>query len=93
MKYKDIISKVSGDTGIPFDIVDKTYKAFWLYVKNTIQELPFREELNEERFSKLRTSFNIPSLGKLCCTYQRYLGVVNRFNIIKSLRKKNEETN
>ena len=45
-------------------------------------------DLNEEDFSKLKTNFNIPSLGKLTCTYERMLGVKKRFNFIKQLREK-----
>ena len=33
---KDIINKVSTDTGIPKDIVEKTFKAYWLYIRNSI---------------------------------------------------------
>ena len=44
--------------------------------------------LNEEDFAKLKTNYNIPSLGKLTCTYERMLGVKKRFNFIKQIRKR-----
>ena len=88
MNYSEIVSKVSEDTGITADIVDRIYKSFWLFVKDTIQNLPLKDNLNEEDFNKLRTNFNIPSLGKLTCTYQRYIGVKERFRHIKKLREK-----
>lgn len=91
MTYKEIINKVSKDTGIPVEIVDKTYKSFWLYIRNSVQELPLKENLTESEFLSLRTNFNIPSLGKLCCTYPRYIRIKERFNYIKSFRKRNEE--
>jgi hypothetical protein len=90
MTYAEIIQKVSEDTGIPTEIVDKAYKAFWLYIRNSVQELPLKEELTEAEFLGLRPNFNIPSLGKLTCTYQRYLGVKEKFNHIRKLRR-NEE--
>lgn len=93
MTYKEIIHIVSKDTGIPVEVVDKTYKAFWSYIRNSVQELPLKTELTETEFLSLRTNFNIPSLGKLSCTYPRYLGVKDKFNYIKSLRKRNEEAN
>lgn len=93
MTYKDIINKVSEDTGIPVEIVDKSYKAFWSYIRNSVQELPLKEQLTEAEFLNLRTNFNIPSLGKLCCTYNKYTGIKERFNNIKSFRKRNEKTN
>lgn len=87
MTYWEIINKVSGDTGISPDIIDKTYKSFWLYIRNTIQEIPLKEELSEEEFLKIKSNFNIPSLGKLTCTYKRYKGVKEKFKHIKKLRE------
>ena len=92
MTYQEIIYKVSEDTGIPVEVVDKAYKAFWSYIRNSVQELPLKGELTETEFLSLRPNFNIPSLGKLTCTYSRYIGVKEKFNHIKSLRKRNEET-
>lgn len=91
MTYKDIINKVSKDVNLPVEVVDKTYKAFWSYIRDLIQELPLRDTdtIPEEEFLKLRTNFNIPSLGKLSCTYDKYLGVKNRFNNIKKLKERN----
>ena len=92
MNYPDIIGKVSEELDLPKEVVDKTYKAFWLFINQFIQSLPLKENLNEEDFSKLKTNFNIPSLGKLTCTYDRMLGVKKRFEIIKKIReKKNAE--
>lgn len=91
MEYNGIINKVSEDTGIPVEVVDKAYKAFWLFIRNSVQELPLKEELAEAEFLSLRPNFNIPSLGKLCVSYDRYKGVKEKFNHIKTLRKRNEE--
>lgn len=89
--YQEIIQEVSKDTEIPIEIVDKTYKAFWLYIKESIKKLPLKEDLNEEDFNSLKPNFNIPSLGKLYCTYSRYKGVKDKFNYIKEFRKKYEK--
>ena len=88
MNYPDIIGKVSEELNLPKEVVDKTYKAFWLFINHSIQSLPLKENLNEEDFAKLRTNFNIGSLGKLTCTYDRMLGVKKRFNFIKQIREK-----
>lgn len=92
MTYQEIIDKVSGDLNISPDIINKTYKAYWRYIRNSIQELPLKEDLTEEEFLKLRPNFNISSLGKLTCTYKRFLGVKEKFNYIKKFRKSNEST-
>ena len=36
MNYSDIIDKVSEELDLPKEVVDKTYKAFWLFVKKSI---------------------------------------------------------
>lgn len=88
MRYPDIIGKVSEELNLPKEVVDKAYKSFWLFINQSIQSLPLKENLNEEDFAKLKTNYNIPSLGKLTCTYERMLGVKKRFNFIKQLRKR-----
>ena len=93
MTYKEIVQKVSKDTGTSVEVVDKVYKAFWSYIRDSVQKLPLKEELTETEFLSLRPNFNIPSLGKFTCTYARYRGVKDKFNYIKALRKRNEETN
>lgn len=92
MTYQEIVNKVSGDIGLSPGITDKAYKAFWKYIRDTIQELPLKEDMSEEEFLMLRPNFNIPSLGKLTCTYKRYSGVKEKFKHIKKLRENNEST-
>ena len=89
MSYPDIIDKVSRELNLPGEVIDKTYKAYWLFIKDHIQSLPLKDDLNEEDFAKLRTNFNIPSLGKLSCTYDRMLGMKKRYKLIKQIRENN----
>jgi hypothetical protein len=88
MNYSDIINKVSEELDLPVELVERTYRSYWLFVKNHIQSLPLKEDLNEEDFSKLQTNINVPSLGKLSCTYDRLLGIKKRYELIKQLREK-----
>ena len=90
MNYPDIISKVSQEMDIPLEVVDTAYKSYWKFIKQTIQSLPLNDDISEEDFTKLRTNFNIPSLGKLTCTYDRMMGVKKRFKYIKRLRENAE---
>ena len=87
MNYPDIISKVSQEMDIPLEVVDTAYKSYWKFIKQTIQSLPLKDDISEEEFAKLRTNFNIPSLGKLTCTFDRMMGVKKRFKYIKRLRE------
>ena len=87
MNYPDIIGKVSQEMNLPPEVVDTAYKSYWKFIKQTIQSLPLKDDISEEDFTKLRTNFNIPSLGKLTCTFDRMVGVKKRFKYIKRLRE------
>ena len=88
MTYEQIIESVANELQLPVDLVRKTYKAYWQFVRDTIQQLPLKEDISEEDFKKIKTNFNIPSLGKLYCTRDRYLRVKKRFEYINNLREK-----
>lgn len=85
-RYKNIISRVSKELNLPNELVEKTYSNYWKFIKDSIEQLPLKDNLTQEEFGKLRTSINIPSLGKLNCTYERYLGIKARFKIITQIR-------
>lgn len=94
MSYSSIIEKVSNELNLPKELVDKTYKAFWASIRSSISTLPLKDDLDEDGFSQLRTNYNIPSLGKLSCTFDRYIGIKKRFQLIKEIKDnaKNKET-
>ena len=83
---KEIILDVSRNLGISPDVIEKVYKAYWSFIKETIQALPLKDNLSEEEFSTLKTNFNVPSLGKLCVTWNRFVGCKKRYELIKKLR-------
>lgn len=87
MTLKQIIEKVSEETGLPITLVKSTYYGYWQFYRTKIQELPLKEDLTEEQFNDLKVNFNIPSIGKLYCSYNKYLGIKRRFNYIKKLKK------
>ena len=90
MTYQEIVTLLSEELDIPEEVVDAAYKSFFGFIRTTIAGLPLKDELSEEDFSKLRTNFNIPSLGKLHCTYERYRGMKERLNYIKKLQEEYE---
>lgn len=87
--FSDIFQQVSDEMDIPVEVVEEAYKSYWKFIKKTIQELPLKEDLTEEEFANLKTNFNIVSLGKLHCTYDRYVNMKKRLNYIKNIREKN----
>lgn len=88
------ISGASHELGLSSEIVGKVYRAYWLALKQVVQALPLKEDLTDEDFSKLRTSFNIPSLGKLYSSYDRVQGVKRRFKYLQQIKNnaQNKET-
>lgn len=71
--------KISKELNIPVDIVKKVYKYYWKFIKEKIENLPLKENLFGEDFNKLKTNFNIPSIGKLYLSYDRYRKVKDKF--------------
>lgn len=92
MTYEQIIESVANELQLPVDLVRKTYKAYWQFIRDTIQQLPLKDDISEEEFKKIKTNFNIPSLGKLYCTRDRYLRVKKRFEYINNLREKDAKS-
>lgn len=88
MSYQEILKKVAIELNLPVEVVKLAYESHWAFIREIITSLPLKEPLNEKDFSKLGTNFNIPSLGKLACTYVRMLGVKKRFEYIKRIREK-----
>lgn len=72
MTYDEIIAEVAESTGLTRHIVDRTYRAYWRTVRSYITSLPLKDDLTDEEFSKLRPNINIPSIGKLYVTLDRY---------------------
>ena len=88
MDYNNAVSEISKELNLPPKVVDRVFKAYWRFIRETIQKLPLKDDLSEEQFQQLRTNFNIPSLGKLSCTYDRASKVKKRYKYIKDLREK-----
>lgn len=86
MTYKEIIVLVSKQLNLPYEVVDLAYKSYWEFIRNTITNLPLKEDITEEEFSKLRTNFSIPYIGKLSCTYDRMMKIKKRYNILKDIK-------
>lgn len=81
MTYGEIISKVAEDTGLSKILVDRTYRAYWRAIREHITNLPLKDDLTDEEFNKLRPNINIPSIGKLYVTLDRYRRMKKMFMI------------
>lgn len=72
MTYDEIVAQVAGELGIPKGMVNRIYRAYWKTVRQYISSLPLKDYLTDEEFSRLRTSVNVPSLGKFYVSPYRY---------------------
>lgn len=86
MIYSEAIKQVSIELGLPPQVVKEAYESYWTFIRNNIKALPLKEDLSKEEFDKLRTNFNIPSLGKLSCTYDRFIGIKKRLKYLNKLK-------
>lgn len=79
--------KAADILGLSIEEVRRIYKAYWFFIRKRITALPLKTDMDEETFNTLKTNVNIPSLGKLNCSYDRYLSVLKRYK-----GKENEKT-
>ncbi len=86
MIYSEAIKQVSIELGLPPQVVKEAYESYWTFIRNNIKALPLKEDLSKEEFDKLRTNFNAPSLGKLSCTYDRFIGIKKRLKYLNKLK-------
>lgn len=93
MIYSEAIKQISVELNLPPEVVKEAYESYWKFIREHIKTLPLKENLNEEDFNKLRTNFNIPSLGKLSCTYERYKGIKKQYKIFKELQNVQNKRN
>lgn len=93
MIYSEAIQHVSKELGLSSEVVKAAYESHWKFIRETIKALPLKEDLSEEEFNKLRTNFNIPSLGKLACTYERYMGMKKQYKRFKELQNVQDKVN
>lgn len=78
LKLSNVYKKVSLELGLDENDVKEAYNLYWRFFRESIENLPLKEDLGKEEFNKLKTSFNVPSLGKFYCTYDRYLRMKNK---------------
>lgn len=75
MRYDKQLNQIAEELGIPNEVVKKAYLSFWDFIRTKMKEIPLQSDMTEEQFNKYRTSFNVPSLGKFTCSYQRMQNV------------------
>lgn len=85
--YNNAVNKASKDLGIDEKLVDKVYRAYCKLIISKLSELPLKDNLTEEEFNKLQTSVNLPSIGKIYCTWKTYSGELKRNQYVQKAKK------
>lgn len=93
MNYREALDQVANKLNIPVEVVKEAYESYWGYIRCTISELPLKEDLSEDEFNKLRVNFNVPSLGKLAVTWDRYRAIKDRYKYALRFRNENSRGN
>lgn len=58
--------------GISIDIVKRVILSQYEFIKIKTRDMNFEEGLTKKEFNKLKTNFNLPSIGKLYASYFMY---------------------
>ena len=84
---EDIIGRVAEEMCLPKQLVKRAYTSYWKAVREHIISLPLKKDLTDEEFLALRPNVNIPSIGKLYVTLDRYHRVKYIHNKFKESKK------
>ena len=90
MSYEEMVSRVADSMGLSKKLVDRTYKAYWKAIREHIISLPLKDDLTDKEFYDLQPNVNIPSIGKLHITLDRYKRLKKKYKeYIKNIDKDN----
>lgn len=88
---QQLINKVATELGINQNVATMAYRSYWMFIKQTISELPDLNSITKEEFDSLKVNFNILELGKFTSNYNNVCNINKCKNIVtKRLKEKNE---
>lgn len=89
---EEIINQVSKELGVPYAVCCKAYMSQWFFIEEKVKQHNYKD-LTLEEFRQIRPNFNLPSLGKLCVTEERFEGVLKAIEYRKRASRRKERQN
>lgn len=85
-QLEKILSEVSEELGVPYEVCCKAYMAQWSFIYEKIGEHSLYN-MSLDEFRQIRPNFNIPSIGKLCVTEERFINMKKFYEMLKNRKK------
>ena len=95
MNQEKLINKAIQETSkelvVPEDIIQLIISLNWKFIREKIQDIDISSINSKEDLDKLKSSFNLPSFGKLYTSIEKINKLRNQYNFLLN-KERNDKT-